>query len=137
MPNKTIPKSKKKPSRSKLVKKLDAVFSQYIRLKNSVDGYATCFTCGKKDHWKKLQNGHFQSRKHYATRWDEQNCQVQCAGCNVFRYGEQFLFAKYLDERFYGGLSDELYFKSKQIVKFTNSEIEDMILKYKNLVDSM
>lgn len=137
MPNKTIPKSKKKPSRSKLVKKLDAVFSQYIRLKNSVDGYATCFTCGKKDHWKKLQNGHFQSRKHYATRWDEQNCQVQCAGCNVFRYGEQFLFAKYLDERFYAGLSDELYFKAKQIVKFTNSEIEDMILKYKNLVDSM
>ena len=127
----------KKVSRSKLVKKLDAVFSQYIRLKDSVDGYATCFTCGKKDHWKKLQNGHFQSRKHYATRWDEQNCQVQCAGCNVFRYGEQFLFAKYLDERFYAGLSDELYFKSKQIVKYSNSEIEDMILKYKNLVDSM
>jgi hypothetical protein len=137
MPSKTIPKSKKKPSRSKLVKKLDAVFSQYIRLKDSVGGYATCFTCGKKDHWKKLQNGHFQSRKHYATRWDEQNCQVQCAGCNVFRYGEQFLFAKYLDERFYAGLSDELYIKAKQIVKFTNSEIEDMILKYKNLVDSM
>ena len=127
----------KKVSRSKLVKKLDAIFSQYIRLKDSVDGYATCFTCGKKDHWKKLQNGHFQSRKHYATRWDEQNCQVQCAGCNVFRYGEQFLFAKYLDERFYAGLSDELYFKSKQIVKFSNIEIEDMILKYKNLVDSM
>ena len=137
MPSKTIPKSKKKPSRSKLVKKLDSVFSQYIRLKDSVDGYATCFTCGKKDHWKKLQNGHFQSRKHYATRWDEQNCQVQCAGCNVFRYGEQFLFAKYLDERFYAGLSDELYIKSKQIVKFTNSEIEDMILKYKKLLDSM
>jgi len=137
MPSKTIPKSKKKPSRSKLVKKLDAIFSQYIRLKDSVDGYATCFTCGKKDHWKKLQNGHFQSRKHYATRWDEQNCQVQCAGCNVFRYGEQFLFAKYLDERFYAGLSDELYFKSKQIVKFSNVEIEEMILKYKNLVDSM
>ena len=137
MPSKTIPKSKKKPSRSKLVKKLDAVFSQYIRLKDSVGEIATCFTCGKKDHWKKLQNGHFQSRKHYATRWDEQNCQVQCAGCNVFRYGEQFLFAKYLDERFYAGLSDELYFKSKQIVKFTNSEIEDMILKYKKLVDSM
>jgi len=137
MPSKTIPKSKKKPSRSKLVKKLDAVFSQYIRLKDSVGGFATCFTCGKKDHWKKLQNGHFQSRKHYATRWDEQNCKVQCAGCNVFRYGEQFLFAKYLDERFYAGLSDELYIKSKQIVKFTNSEIEDMILKYKNLVDSM
>ena len=50
----------KKLTRSKLVKKLDTVFSQYIRQKNSIDGIATCFTCGKKDHWKKLQNGHVQ-----------------------------------------------------------------------------
>lgn len=137
MPFKTIPKNKKKPSRSKLVKKLDAVFSQYIRLKNSVDGYATCFTCGKKDHWKKLQNGHFQSRKHYATRWDEQNCQVQCSGCNVFKYGEQYIFGKNLDQKYYAGLSDELYYKAKGIVKFSNFEIEEMIIKYKNLVNEL
>jgi hypothetical protein len=136
MQSKKIPKTKKKQSRSKLVKKLDAVFSQYIRLKNAVDGYAVCFTCGKKDHWKKLQNGHFQSRKHYATRWDEQNCQVQCAGCNVFKFGEQFIFGKNLDEKYYAGIADELYIKSKQVVKFTNNEIEDMILKYKKLVDN-
>ena len=76
----------KKLTRSKLVKKLDAVFSQYIRLKDADEfGNATCFTCGKVDHWKKLQNGHFQSRKHYATRWDEMNCQVQCvSGCNMY-----------------------------------------------------
>ena len=128
-----------KLSRSKIVKKLDAIFSQYIRIKDADhNGNVTCFTCGKVEHYKKgMQCGDFQSRKHYATRWDEQNCKVQCAGCNVFRYGEQFLFAKYLDERFYAGLSDELYFKSKQIVKFSNIEIEEMILKYKNLVDSM
>jgi hypothetical protein len=127
----------KKISRSKLVKKLDSVFSQYIRLKNSDNGIATCFTCGKKDHWKKLQNGHFQSRKHYATRWDEQNCQVQCAGCNVFKYGEQYVFGKNLDENYYAGLSDELYIKSKQIVKFSNNEIIEMINKYKSLVSNI
>ena len=126
----------KKISRSKLVKKLDTVFSQYIRLKDADNEIATCFTCGKKDHWKKLQNGHFQSRKHYATRWDEQNCQVQCAGCNVFKYGEQFLFGKYLDEKYGDGISEELYYKAKQIVKFADYELEEMILKYKNLVDS-
>ena len=127
----------KKLTRSKLVKKLDAVFSQYIRLKNSDEfGNATCFTCGKVDHWKKLQNGHFQSRKHYATRWDEMNCQVQCVSCNMFKGGEQFLFGKYLDERFYVGLSDTMFFKAKETVKFADFEIEEMILKYKNLVDS-
>ena len=137
MLSKTIPKTRKKQSRSKLVKKLDAIFSQYIRLKDAVNGYAVCFTCGKKDHWKKLQNGHFQSRKHYATRWDEQNCQVQCAGCNVFKYGEQFIFGKNLDEKYYAGISDELYIKSKQVVKFSNYEIEEMINKYKNLVNDL
>jgi hypothetical protein len=127
----------KKVSRSKLVKKLDTVFSQYIRLKDADNEIATCFTCGKKDHWKKLQNGHFQSRKHYATRWDEQNCQVQCAGCNVFKYGEQFVFGKNLDEKYYAGFSDELYYKAKQIVKISNYEIEEMIIKYKNLVNEL
>ena len=126
----------KKLTRTKLVKKLDTVFSQYIRQVNSVNEIATCFTCGKVDHWKKLQNGHFQSRKHYATRWDEMNCQVQCAGCNVFRYGEQFLFSKYLDEKYYDGASDTMFFKAKETVKFADFEIEEMILKYKDLVDS-
>ena len=126
----------KKLTRSKLVKKLDAVFSQYIRQSNSVNEIATCFTCGKEDHWKKLQNGHFQSRKHYSTRWLELNCQVQCAGCNVFKYGEQFLFGKYLDEKYGDGTAEELYFKAKETIKLADFELEEMILKYKNFVDS-
>jgi hypothetical protein len=129
--------SNKKVSRSKLVKKLDTIFSQYIRLKNSVDEKATCFTCGKVDHWKKLQNGHFQSRKHYSTRWDEVNCQVQCAGCNVFKYGEQYKFSVNLDAKYGEGTAEDLSIKAQQIIKLSNFEIEDMIKKYKNLVDSM
>jgi len=129
--------SNKKVSRSKLVKKLDTIFSKYIRLKNSVDEKATCFTCGKVDHWKKLQNGHFQSRKHYSTRWDEVNCQVQCAGCNVFKYGEQYKFSVNLDAKYGQGTAEDLSIKAQQIIKLSNFEIEDMIKKYKNLVDSM
>ena len=125
--------SNKKVSRSKLVKKLDTIFSQYIRLKNSVDEKATCFTCGKVDHWKKLQNGHFQSRKHYSTRWDEVNCQVQCAGCNVFKYGEQYKFSKYLGET----LADALLVKSRQIQKFTDADLIDLIELYTNKVNNL
>lgn len=127
----------KKKSRSKLVKKLDTVFSQYIRLKNSVNGKATCFTCGKVDEWKKLQNGHFQSRKHYSTRWDEINCQVQCAGCNVFKYGEQYKFSVNLDAKYGEGTAEGLSIKAQQIIKLSNPELEDMIKRYKNFVDSM
>ena len=44
----------KKPSRSKIVKNLDAIFSQYIRKKDAVNEISTCFTCGKEEHWKKF-----------------------------------------------------------------------------------
>tara|TARA_R110000787_G_C13357510_1_gene439730 strand:+ start:689 stop:1078 length:390 start_codon:yes stop_codon:yes gene_type:complete len=124
----------KKPSRSKIVKNLDAIFSQYIRKKDAVNEISTCFTCGKEEHWKKLQNGHFQSRKHYSTRWDEINCQVQCAGCNVFRYGEQYIFSQRLDQKYGDGTSEDLQIKARQIVKFQTFELEELILKYKNLV---
>lgn len=127
----------KKLTRSKLIKKLDAIFSIYIRRKNAINDIAICFTCGKQDNYKRLQNGHFQSRKHYSTRWDEINCQTQCAGCNVFRYGEQFVFGNKLDKKYGPGTADRLHKKSKQITKFTDFEIQDLINKYQSFVNLM
>jgi len=123
----------KKASRKTLVKKLDTIFSIYIRRKNSVNEIAQCITCGKKDHWKKMQNGHFMSRKHYATRWDEDNVEVQCMGCNVYRYGEQYLFAKHLGET----KADALLVKSRQIQKFTDTDLIDLIGLYTNKVNNL
>lgn len=118
-------------TRSKIVKKLDKVFSQYIRLRNANSmGIAECVTCGKRDHWKKQQCGHFQSRKHYTTRWDEVNCQVQCAGCNVFKYGEQYKFGIYLDQNFGEGTAEKLSNKAKQTIKYSNIELLAMIERY-------
>jgi hypothetical protein len=127
----------KKISRSKLIKKLDTVFSLYIRQRYSINEISKCFTCGKEDHYKKLQCGHFQSRRHYSTRWDEINCQVQCAGCNVFKYGEQFIFGKNLNLEFGEGTSEELYLKAKQIIKFSNNDLEDLITNYNSLITDL
>jgi len=123
----------KKPSRKTLVKKLDTIFSIYIRRKNSINDIAQCITCGKQDHWKKMQNGHFMSRKHYATRWDEDNVEVQCMVCNVYRYGEQYLFAKHLGET----KADALLVKSRQIQKFTDTDLIDLIELYTNKVNNL
>ena len=68
---------------SKLKKDYDKWFSIYIRIRDSENGNSICFTCNKIDHYKKLQNGHFQSRRHNSTRWDLKNCQVQCVKCNM------------------------------------------------------
>jgi len=123
----------KKPSRKIIITKLDNIFSQYIRLRYSKNEISECVTCGKQDHWKKLQAGHFVSRKHYATRWDEDNVQVQCSGCNVFRYGEQYLFSKYLGT----DLSEELLMKSRKIQKFSDNELLEMIELYTEKVNNL
>ena len=123
----------KKLSRSKLVKKLDTVFSKYIRVSNAdKNGYCTCVTCGVVKHWKEIQAGHFMSRKHYSTRWDERNVSSQCLACNMFRQGEQYKFSLFLgkDE------AEVLYLKSKETVKFTNYELEEMIKDYEAKLNS-
>lgn len=119
---------KSKKPKSKLIKELDVVFSQYIRLSNSIDGFCTCVTCGRVYEWKKIQSGHFMSRQHYSVRWDERNVKPQCYGCNVMQQGRQFEFSKYLGQE----LSNELYLLSKQTRKFTEVELEEMIQQYKS-----
>ena len=123
----------KKPSRKTLVKKLDTIFSIYIRRRYAKNDISECVTCGKRDHWKKMQAGHFMSRKHYATRWDEENVQVQCSSCNVFRSGEQYLFSKYLGE----DKADALLIKSRSIEKFSDADLIDLIELYTNKVNNL
>lgn len=121
----------RKPSRKTLIKKADAVFSEYIRRRYADHkGYTNCVTCGKKDHWKNLQCGHFQSRKHYSTRWNETNCQVQCVSCNVYHYGEQFKFGKYIDTNYGTGTADKLHLESRKITKYSDVELLELINFY-------
>jgi hypothetical protein len=123
---------KSKKPKSKLIKELDILFSQFIRLSNSIDGYCTCVTCCRVYEWKKIQAGHFISRQHYSVRWDERNVKPQCYGCNVMQQGRQYEFSKYLGQE----LSEELYLLSKQTRKFTEIELQEMIEHYKNKIVS-
>ena len=120
---------------SKLKKKLDSLFSQYIRIRNADHlGRVKCFTCGVEKHWKEQQAGHFQSRSHHSTRWDEINVQVQCVKCNMFRQGEQYKFGMYLDQRFGEGTAKELEIRSKTIVKLNRVDYEEAIESYKQKI---
>ena len=125
-------KKTKKPSRAGLIKKLDTEFSLFIRKRYAKNNIATCYTCGKQDEVKNLQCGHFQSRKHYSTRWDEVNCQVQCYACNVMRCGEQYKFGLFLNAQFGLDTATGLMNKAKTTLKLKDFEIIEMIEKYKN-----
>jgi len=84
-----------------------------------------------------MQNGHFQSRSFLATRFNEENCQPQCVGCNMFKQGEQYKFALNLDAKYGEGKAEELQFLSKTIVKFTRVDYEEKISYYKDLVEKL
>ena len=123
---------------SKLRKELDKWFSLYIRLRNASNGGITeCFTCGKQDHYKKLQCGHFQSRRHTATRWNEHNCQVQCVKCNMFEQGRQWAFGNNLDAKYGKSTSQDLFILSRSTVKMTRVDYETEIGYYKTFVKNL
>ena len=124
---------------SKLKKELDTIFSIYIRLRSANEySMVQCFTCGVVRHYKDgMQNGHFQSRKHMATRFDEENCQVQCVACNMFRQGEQFKFGMNLDAKYGEGKAEELEYLARTIHKVSRVEYEEQISYYKNLVENL
>jgi len=112
-----------------LKKKADAIFSIYIRLRDK-----KCITCGSTEN---LQCGHFQSRKHNATRYDPYNCQAQCVRCNMFNWGEQYEFGKQLDKKYGDGMAESLKKKAQEIHKFTTYELQDIIDTYKKEVEEL
>ena len=84
-----------------------------------------------------LQCGHFQSRRHMATRFDETNCQPQCVKCNMFEQGEQFKFHIKLNAKYGEDTSINLQHKAMQSVKFTRVDYNEKISYYKSAVDNL
>jgi hypothetical protein len=130
----------RKITRKNLIKKLDSIFSEYIRRKYSNDlGIVQCYTCNKKAHWKGqgMQNGHFISRASRILRWSEDNCRVQCYACNCMRYGQNYIFAMNLNKEYGYDKAAELLQKSRKLIKQSDFELQELIIKYKSLVELM
>ena len=71
--------------RKKLHKKCWRLISEFIRRKDAdFNGFVSCFTCGKKSHWKEMNAGHW---RHGVLDLDERNIKSQCAKCNLFLSG--------------------------------------------------
>jgi len=123
---------------SKLKKDLDKWFSLYIRLRYADEnGYTECYTCGKIDHYKKMQCGHFLSRRYHTTRWNTTNCQVQCVKCNMYEQGEQYKFGTKLSMEF--GVEEVEYLTNlaNSTMKRTRGEYKEDISYYQNLVKNL
>jgi len=120
-------KSKKSKSVSELKKKADAIFSKFIRARDK----GKCFTCGNVKEPKYQQAGHYVSRVHNMTRYDEKNVHCQCRSCNLFKAGNMDEYTLRLVDKYGDGILEELNKKKHQIKQFRHWELEELIEKYK------
>lgn len=125
-------KTKRSPKASKGVAQLkkiaDKEFSRYVRLRDSDStGHGNCITCGVRVHWKSAHAGHFVKRSVSLLRYDEENVNLQCAQDNIYKYGEQYAYAKALDEKYGDGTADKLHAQRFTTHKFTTTELETII----------
>jgi hypothetical protein len=117
----------RQPSTKSLIKECDRLMSLFIRQSNANQfGQVQCSTCGFSYPWKQIQNGHFQSRRYYSTRWQEKNCAPQCARCNCWGNtsgsgvaGESERMAKWLDHKWGEGTADLQRLAARKFVKLS------------------
>lgn len=132
------PKKKASPSLSTLVDRLDTVFSRYIRLRDAMpSGMFRCISCGKIKPIEQADCGHFHSRTHMGTRFDEDNCHAECRYCNRFSadhiigYREN-LIKKIGEQRFM-----LLDIKAHETKKWSHFELEQLAKYYRALVQKL
>ena len=130
-----------KSEQQKLKKKLDKIFSQFIRLRDSENGYCKCITCNKIGFWEKdgMQCGHYISRRMLITRFDEDNCNAQCENCNIWREKNemQISYRENLCKTIGEKKVKELEQKRHQIFKVEENWYREKILYYQNKVNEL
>lgn len=119
------------PSKNK-IKRLDTIFSKYIRLRDTNDeGFGQCISTGRFIHYSQADAGHFMSREHLSTRWHEKNVHLQGRQANRFKQGQQFSQALNIDRKYGEGTSEILMAESRRKSNISDFEIEILIKHYR------
>ncbi len=131
-------KKKRSPTLSTLTDRLDTEFSRFIRLRDAMpNGTFRCISCGQIKPIEQADCGHFHSRRHMSTRFDEDNCHAECRYCNRFSadhiigYREN-LVKKIGEQRFM-----LLDVKAHDTKKWSHFELETLIKYYRALVQKL
>ena len=101
----------KLPSLKSLKKKIDILRRDYIRKRDSKNGYGNCISCGIRKAVADLQVGHYYKRQHDFTTallTELRNVALQCEQCNGYRHGNQTGFAIGLIKKYGDGILQEL-----------------------------
>lgn len=128
----------KKSDRQKLIAKLDTIFSEWVRLRDSDEqGICKCITCGDFKHWRSMDAGHFITRENMGTRWEEPNVNAQCPHCNRFKSGRQYEHGIAIDKKYGAGTADLMTAKGNAACSWEDFELEAMYKYYKQAVKEL
>lgn len=111
----------------KLLEKTQKVVNFYIRKR---DEGLPCISCGSMN---ANQAGHFFTVKGFsALRFNEWNINIQCAGCNMFKHGNQAMYRIGLVEKIGESAVKELedIAVNNRVKKWSRFELEEIIKKY-------
>lgn len=121
-------KVKKKPD---LRRKLDDVFSQYIRLRDAMpNGTFRCISCGQIKPLEQADCGHYFSRTHMATRYSEYNCHAECRHCNRFLADHLDGYRRNLIQKIGQQRFDMLEWQHHQTYQYSDFELQELIKHY-------
>lgn len=122
---------KKKPD---LKAKLDKEFSLFIRLRDCMpNGYFRCISCEQIKPFEQADCGHFHSRRHLSTRFDEDNAHAECRACNRFSADHLINYEKNLIAKIGQQKFDLLKVKAARTSIMSDFEYEQLIKYYKAL----
>ena len=117
--------------RQKLEDKLDDIVRNIVRARDFAgDQWCKCVTCDKSfkwGDWNRFNAGHFQVRRHRATRWLLKNVNMQCVSCNNFGKGEQFKHGAEIDKKYGKGTSERIENLARTTVKLSISDLKSML----------
>ena len=114
---------------------LDRVFQFYIRLRDSMpNGMCRCISCGSIKPFSQIQAGHYYSRRHMATRWNEDNVHGECSGCNCFDGDHLIDYRRNLERKIGIARLQYLDFAHKTQRQWSDFEIIALIRHYGRLV---
>jgi 5-methylcytosine-specific restriction endonuclease McrA len=130
---------KPKKSIPKLKKEVWEVFSRYIRLRDALrttgtQDYVACISCGKVIPTSESQAGHFISRRHGATLFDETNVHAQCVRCNVFLHGNLLDYRTQLNKLYGDNYDVILKERGATAKRFTKEELNKLKEEYKQKI---
>ena len=131
---------------SQLKRKLDRIFSKFIRLRDAHEwhkdnpdaafGWVKCCTCGKVKHWKDVDAGHFVSRGRSPLRYVEWNVHSQCKPCNTAE-GKKANYALFIKKKYGQKVLEEFAKKEHQTKKWNVLELEELIEYYSKKVKEL